>query len=103
MPFEIYWEPGFAQSLARIGIAWETFDRLGRYAVDFLLQTDPLESKSTFDLGETNHRYLSTRFRFPDLPAMLIAFEVDEAAHSVTVNGAEPVWDSDLFDLRDAF
>lgn len=100
-PYEIYWDPGFERSLARMRMTWDTFDRLGKYGVDFLLQTDPFESQATFELSGTGHRYLQTRFRFPDLPAMLIAFEVDPTTRTVTVKGAEPIWDSDLFDPED--
>jgi hypothetical protein len=95
-PFEVYWEDGFRKSLERLGITWETFDALGKFGVDFLLQTDPFEPDATFQIPGTGHRYLHTRFRFPDLPAMLIAYEVNE--QTVTVKGAESIWDSDLFD-----
>src|SRR5947209_17093341 len=95
-PYDIYWGPGFAESLARMGITWETFDRLGRYGVDFLLHRNPYEPKSTFELPGTTSRYMHTRFRFPDLPAMAIAYVVDDAARTVTIQGAEPVWQDDL-------
>jgi hypothetical protein len=95
-PWEIYWDPGFEKSLERMGISWQIFDRLGRFGVDFLLHRDPLEDKSTFSLEGTNSRYLHTRYRFPDLPAMVIAYEVDVAKGHVTIQGAEAVWSDDL-------
>jgi hypothetical protein len=95
-PYEIYWDAGFEASLNRMNISWETFDRLGRFGVDFLLHADPFEAQATFGLvGDI--RYLRTRFRFPDLPAMLIAYEVNEETRTVTIKGAEPVWSADLF------
>ena len=97
-PYEIYWDPGFEQSLKRIGLTWQVFDRLGKFASDFVLQQNPFEPKATFDLIGTGHRYLQTRYRFPDLPAMLIAYEVDQMTRTVTIKGAEDVWDEDLYD-----
>ena len=94
--WEIYWDPGFALSLKRMGITWEMFDRLGRFGVDFLLHKDPCEPEATFTLGGTNSRYLHTRYRFPDLPAMVIAYVLDYPARTVTIQGAEPVWQDDL-------
>jgi hypothetical protein len=79
-----------------MGITWETFDRLGRFGVDFLLQQAPFENEATFEIEGTDHRYIHTRYRFPDLPAMLIAYSV--SGNAVSIKGAEPVWDSDLFD-----
>jgi hypothetical protein len=94
--YEIYWEPGFEQSLARMGLTMQEFDRLGRFGVDFLLHNAPYEEKSTFELEGSGSRYLHTRYRFPDLPAMVIAYRIDDAARQVTVQGAEPVWQDDL-------
>lgn len=93
--WEIFWEPGFEESLNRMGIPWETFDRLGRFGVDFLLQRDPYEPEATFTLGGTKNRYLHTRFQFPDLPAMVITYTTDYQARTVTIQGAEPVWQDD--------
>jgi len=95
-PWEIYWEPGFQESLERLGLTWEIFDRLGQFAVDFLLHADPYEEKSTFALGGTLSRYLQTRFRAPDLPAMVIAYLVDDEAREIRIQGAEDVWSDDL-------
>lgn len=95
-PYEIYWENGFELSLKRMGLTWEQFDRLGKHASDFLLHRDPFEPDSTFGVPGTTHRYFWTRERFPDLPSMLIAYAVDATTRTVTVKGAEPVWDDDL-------
>jgi hypothetical protein len=95
-PWEIYWEDGFGESLRLMGITWETFDRLGRFGVDFLLHRNPYEEQATFALGGTESRYLQTRYRFPDLPAMVIAYRVDDEARAVTVESAEEVWQDDL-------
>jgi voltage-gated potassium channel Kch len=94
--YEIFWNSGFEASLVRIGITFEVFERLGRFGVCHLLQTDPYEQKSTFTLDGTASRYLHTRFRFPDLPAMVIAYDVNDATRTVTVLGAEEVWQDDL-------
>lgn len=93
--WEIFWEPGFEQSLKRMGITWEMFDKLGKFGVDYLLHSDPYEEKSTFALEGTPNRYLHTRYRFPDLPAMVITFLVDDWNRTVTIQGAEPVWQDD--------
>jgi hypothetical protein len=94
--WEIYWEDGFGQSLERMNITWETFDRLGRFGVDFVLHQDPYEPQSTFPIEGTDSRVLRTAFHFPDLPAMAISYVTDDAARAVTVQGAEPVWDDDF-------
>jgi len=94
--YDIYWDPGFERSLIRLEITWEIFDRLGKYAVDFVLQNDPFEAKSTFEVAGTGHRYLRTKHRVPDIPAMLIAYEVDTLTRTVTVKGAESAWEDDL-------
>lgn len=93
--YEIYWEPTFERSLGAMGLTFEQFDRLGKFGVDFLLQRDPFEPESTFELSGTGHRYLHTKFRFPDLPAMVIAYEVRN--RTVTVKGAVPVSEGDDF------
>lgn len=94
--WEIYWEPGFEESLVRLGLTWEIFDRLGRFAVDLLLHNDPYEGESTFALGGTDSRFLHTRYRAPDLPQMVIAYLVDDDARRISVQGAEDVWSDDL-------
>lgn len=94
--WEIYWDPGFEESLKRIGLTWEIFDRLSRFALDFLLHRNPYEEKSTFALEGTPSRYLQTRFRAPDLPAMVIAYLVDDETRVITIQGAEEVWSDDL-------
>lgn len=96
-PYEIFWDPGFERSLIRLGISWEIFDRLGKFGVDFVLHGDPFEPDSTFEITGTGHRYLRTKHRVPDLPAMLIAYEVDAITRTVTVKGAESAWEDDLF------
>jgi hypothetical protein len=93
--WEIFWDPGFETSLKRIGIPWETFDRLGKFGVDFVLHRDPFEPEATFTLGGTENRYLHTRYMFPDLPAMVISFVTDYPARTITILGAEPVWQDD--------
>jgi hypothetical protein len=93
--YEIFWEPTFELSLTRIGLSLEMFERLGRDGVALLLGHDPFESKSTFEISGTGHRYVSTRFRWPDLPAMLIAYIADPVARVVTIKGAEQIWDDD--------
>jgi hypothetical protein len=40
-PWKIYWEEGFAESLQRMHIPREIFDRLGGSGVDFLLRKIP--------------------------------------------------------------
>ena len=97
--YDVYWEPTFERSLARMNLTLEIFERLAKMGVDYLLQTDPFEVKSTYEMAGTGHRYLQTRERFQDLPAMLIAYEVDTITRTVTVKGVEPVWESDLFDV----
>jgi hypothetical protein len=94
--WEIFWDPGFETSLKRLEITWEIFDRLGRFGVDFLLQRDPYEPEATFTLGGSTSRYLHTRFVFPDLPAMVIVYAVNYAARTVTIQGAEAVWQDDF-------
>jgi hypothetical protein len=94
--YEIYWEPTFERSLIRIGLTLEIFERLGRDGVAALLHADPFEAKSTFGLAGTDHRYVHTRYRSPDLPAMLVAYAVDTVTRTVTIKGAEAVWEEDL-------
>lgn len=80
-----------------MGLNYRQFDALGgKKGVSFLLESDPFETKSTFEIPETGHRYLRTKFRVPDLPAMLIAYEVNPLTLSVTVKGAEPEWEDYL-------
>jgi len=76
-------------------ITWGQFDRLGRFGVDFLLHLNPYEPDSTFPLEGTESRVLHTRFQFPDLPAMAISYVTDDASRTVTVQGAEPIWQDD--------
>lgn len=91
------WDPGFERSLIRMGLNFRQFEGLGgKKGVSFLLETDPFEEKSTFEIAGTGHRYLRTKFRVPDLPAMLIAYEIDTISRSVTVKGAEPEWEDYL-------
>jgi hypothetical protein len=79
-----------------MGLNMRIFESLGgKKGVSFLLENDPYEKKSTFEIADTDHRYLRTKDRFPDLPAMLIAYTVDPRSHEVTVKGAEPDWDDD--------
>jgi hypothetical protein len=91
------WDPGFERSLIRMGLNIQIFEALGgKKGVSFLLETDPFEAESTFELAGTGYRYLRTKFRFPDLPSMLIAYEVEPTIRAITVKGAEPVWEDDL-------
>jgi hypothetical protein len=92
----IYWDPMFEASLGRLGLTLEIFERLGQFAVDFVLHRDPFEARSTFSLAGTDHRYMWTYHRSPDLPSMLVAYTVDPLARSVTLVGVEGVWDADL-------
>jgi hypothetical protein len=94
--WEIYWESTFERSLAAMGLTLEIFERLGNDGVASLLHANPFESRSTFELAGTGHRYLFTRFRFPDLPAMAIAYAVEPETRTVTIKGAKKVWDEDL-------
>lgn len=94
--YELYWEASFERSLVRVGLTMEVFERLAENGVARLLHFDPFEPKSTFEIVGTNHRYVHTRYRFPDLPAMLIAYHVDPISRIVTVKGVEAVWDEDL-------
>jgi len=80
-----------------MNLTLEMFEKLGgKLGVDFLLEVDPYEKDATFELSGTGHRYLRTRDRFPDLPAMLVAYEVDPRARVVTIKGAERAWEDDL-------
>jgi hypothetical protein len=94
--YEVYWEPTFERSLARMHLTLEIFERLAKFGVNLLLESEPYEAKSTYEMPGTGHRYLATKHAFGDLPAMLIAYEVSPTSRTVTVKGAEPVWDEDL-------
>jgi hypothetical protein len=96
MAYEVYWDDGFHRSLVRLHLTWQIFDSLGKFGVDFVLHNNPFEQKSTFELASTGHRYLRTKDRVPDLPPMLIAYEVDTISRTVTVKGAESVWEDYL-------
>lgn len=94
------WEDGFERSLIRMGLTLQMFENLGgKRGVSTLLETDPFEPKSTFEISGTDHRYLWTRIPFPDLPAMLIAYSVDPLTREIRVKGAEAVWEEDLADV----
>ena len=94
--YEIYWDDTFERSLAAMGLTLEIFENLARDGVAALLHADPFEPKSTFELAGTGHRYMNTRYRFQDLPAMLIGYAVDPVKRIVTIKGAKKIWDEDL-------
>jgi hypothetical protein len=95
--YEVCWEDTFRDSLARIGTPWRIFENLARPGIDTFLARDPYEEDSTHPFTGTDYRALWTERDFGDIPAMLIAYRVDDIARKVFIVGAEPVSAGDDF------
>jgi hypothetical protein len=93
--FDVVYEPSFERSLARIGLSLRVFESLCQHGIDLVLARNPYDEQGTRPIPGTDHRYLHTKDGFPDLPELLIAYEVDPINHQVRVIGAEPISGAD--------
>lgn len=96
--YVVSYEGTFRDSLERMGLSFAVFEGLAKHGIDTFLGRDPYEERSTHEVtGTGGYRMLWTERNFGDLPAMAIAYRIDNIARTVFIVGADPVWtDEDL-------
>jgi hypothetical protein len=100
--YVVCYEETFCQSLARMGLNFQIFESLARHGVDTFLARDPYDERSSHEVtGTGGYRMLWTERDFGDLPAMAIAYRVDDIARKIFIVGADPVSAGDDFPPED--
>jgi hypothetical protein len=97
MNYVVKWGDGFIRSLIRLGLTWKQWEELGgRDGIEGFLGINPYEEDGTQEMPDTGGtRFVPTKDKAPDLPELLIAYDVDPIHRTVTVLGANRSWGAD--------